>query len=92
MKRNRSCGEAKGGRVNGEFVDPRNLPALPALVRVRDDEGSIFRWVIGYERSVTGTRKRVSRIVFLRDLPTTTEADLRDAEAWAEETARAFES
>lgn len=43
MKRNRSRGEAKGGRVNGEFVDPRNLPALPALVRVRDDEGSIFR-------------------------------------------------
>ena len=56
MKRNRSRGEAKGGRVNGEFVDPRNLPALPALVRVRDDEGSIFRWVIGYERSVSGTR------------------------------------
>ena len=40
VNRNRSCGEAKGGRVNGEFVDPRNLPALPALVRVRDD-GSI---------------------------------------------------
>ena len=40
VKPNRSCGEAKGGRVNGEFVDPRNLPALPALVRVRDD-GSI---------------------------------------------------
>ena len=55
-------------------------------------EGSIFRWVIGYERSVTGAKKRVSRIVFLRDLPTTTDADLRDAEAWAEETARAFES
>ena len=54
-------------------------------------EGSIFRWVIGYERSVTGTRKRVSRIVFC-DLPAITEADLRDAEAWAAETARAFES
>ena len=40
VKPNRSCGEAKGGRVNGEFVDPRNLPALPAFVRVRDD-GSI---------------------------------------------------
>ena len=54
-------------------------------------EGSIFRWVIGYECSASGTRKRVSRIVF-RDEPATTEADLRDAEAWAEETARAFES
>lgn len=54
-------------------------------------EGSIFRWVIGYERSVTGTKKRVSQIVF-RDLPAITAADLRDAEAWAEETERAFGS
>ena len=53
-------------------------------------EGSIFRWVIGYERSVTGTKKRVSVIVF-RDLPAITAADLRDAKAWAEDTARAFE-
>lgn len=52
-------------------------------------EGSIFRWVIGYERSVTGARKRVSQIVF-RDLPAVTEADLRDAQAWADDTARAF--
>ena len=37
VKHNRSCGEAKGGRVNGEFVDPRNLPALPAFLRVLDD-------------------------------------------------------
>lgn len=59
------------------------------LARMR--EGSIFRWVIGYERSVTGTKKRVSQIVF-RDLPVITAADLREAEAWAEETARAFES
>lgn len=40
VNRHRSCGEAKGGRVNGEFVDPRNLPSLPALMKVRDD-GSI---------------------------------------------------
>ena len=37
VKRNRSCGEAKGDHVNGEFVDPRNLPALPSLIRVLDD-------------------------------------------------------
>lgn len=54
-------------------------------------EGSIFRWVIGYERSVTGTKKRVSQIVF-RDLPVITAGDLRDADAWAERTARAFKS
>ena len=50
-------------------------------------DGSVFRWVIGYERSPAGTRKRVSRIV-LRDLPAVTEADLRDGEEWARETIR----
>ena len=33
---NTSCGQAKGRAVDGGFVDPRTLPALPALVRVRD--------------------------------------------------------
>lgn len=37
VPRNRSCGEEKGSRVNGEFVDPRELPALPSLIRVRYD-------------------------------------------------------
>ena len=37
VNRNRSCGEAKADRVNGEFVDPRLLPALPSLTRVLDD-------------------------------------------------------
>ena len=51
--------------------------------------GSVFRWVIGYERSPAGTKKRVSQIV-LRDLPAMTEADLRSGEEWARETIRAF--
>ena len=51
--------------------------------------GSVFRWVIGYERSPAGTKKRVSQIV-LRDLPAMTEADLRAGEEWARETMRAF--
>ena len=49
--------------------------------------GSVFRWVIGYERSATGTKKRVSQIAF-RDVPEITEADLRDGEAWAHEAIR----
>lgn len=44
--------------------------------------GRIFRWVIGYERSPEGTRKRVSQIVF-RDLPRMTEDDLRAGTEWA---------
>lgn len=44
--------------------------------------GSIFRWVIGYERSPAGTKKRISQIVF-RDLPATTKSDLQAANKWA---------
>ena len=57
-----------------------------ATVRV----GSIFRWVIGYERSPAGTKKRVSQIVF-RDLPRITERDLQEGKNWARETMRAFD-
>ena len=51
--------------------------------------GSIFRWVIGYERNVEGTKKRVSQIVF-RDLPAITKTSLRDGEKWALETIRSL--
>ena len=51
--------------------------------------GSVFRWVIGYERSAAGTKRRVSEIVF-RDVPEITEADLRDGEAWAHEAIRSL--
>ena len=37
VRKNRSCGEAKGNLVPKEFMDPRELPALPSLVRVLDD-------------------------------------------------------
>ena len=51
--------------------------------------GSIFRWVIGYERSPAGTKRRVSQIWF-RDLPRTTERDFREGREWARETSRAL--
>ncbi len=50
--------------------------------------GSIFRWVIGYERTA-GSKKRVSHIVF-RDLPVMTRSDLRDGEKWARDVIRSF--
>ncbi|MYA60126.1 MAG: TIGR02646 family protein [Chloroflexi bacterium] len=37
VRRNRSCGEAKGNRVDPDFVDPRTLPDLPSLTRVNFD-------------------------------------------------------
>ena len=51
--------------------------------------GSVFRWVIGYERSASGTKRRVSEIVF-RDVPEITETDLRDGAAWADEAIRSL--
>ena len=51
--------------------------------------GSIFRWVIGYERKGRA-KKRVSQIVF-RDLPMITKSDLRDGRKWAQEIVAAFE-
>ena len=51
--------------------------------------GSIFRWVIGYERSPEATRKRVSQIVF-RDLPRMTEGDLQAGREWARKIAPAL--
>ena len=52
--------------------------------------GSIFRWVIGYERSPSGTKKRVSQLVF-RDLPRMSERDFSEARSWARETMQAFQ-
>ena len=37
VRRNRSCGEAKGDLVDADFIDPRTLPDLPSLTRVNFD-------------------------------------------------------
>ena len=69
--------------------------AVIPLTEISDDDaaslraGRIFRWVIGYERSRSGTKKRVSQIVF-RDLPRVIERDLQQGREWARETRRAF--
>ena len=65
--------------------------AVIPLVEISEEDikkmrpGSIFRWVIGYERLAVGKRRRrVSEFVF-RDLPAFTESDLRDGETWADD-------
>ena len=69
--------------------------AIIPLVEISEDDlnrlrpGSIFRWVIGYERSASGTKKRVSQIVF-RDLPAMTEKDLSEGEEWAKKIAQSI--
>ena len=52
-------------------------------------DGSVFRWVIGYERSYSGTKKRVSQIV-VRDLPAMTPSDLRVGRSWARDMVQAL--
>ena len=49
--------------------------------------GSIFRWVIGYERSASGTKRRISQIVF-RDLPAMTRQDKTEGREWARKVVR----
>ena len=51
--------------------------------------GSIFRWVIGYERSPDRSRRRFSEIVF-RDLPVVTTADEQEGADWAREVVGRF--
>ncbi len=58
------------------------LDDVSAEDRLNMEPGSIFRWVIGYERSVGGARRRVSQIVSL-DLPPMTDRDLERGRAWA---------
>jgi hypothetical protein len=46
--------------------------------------GAIFRWIIGYQRSSDGTKRRVSQVTFRR-LPAWTSKDLNHARARATE-------
>ena len=46
--------------------------------------GSLFNWLVGYERSLSGTKKRVSMIVF-RNLPAHTRTELEKSADWAQE-------
>lgn len=70
-----------------EAVIPRTELSDADDTRLR--VGHIFRWVIGYEQSPAGTKRRVSQIVF-RDLPAITLSDLQEGEDWAQEIARSL--
>ena len=55
----------------------------------RIQPGSVFRWVIGYERAASGTKKRISQIVF-RDLPSITDQDKSEGSEWARKVIQAL--
>lgn len=59
------------------------LEEIGAEERERMSVGSMFHWVMGYERSPGGTRSYVSRIVFLNP-PHLTRRDLERGQRWAD--------
>ena len=74
--------DVTSGDRRGREVATIPLQELSAEDRTGVRVGSIFRWVIGYERSVGGTRRRVSQIVFL-DPPRLSDRDLKRGREWA---------
>lgn len=67
----------------GREVATIDLEEVSPEDRARMRVGSLFHWVMGYERSAAGTRSNVSRIVFL-DPPRLTKRDLERGRQWAE--------
>ena len=67
----------------GHEVATIDLDEISPEDRARMRVGTLFHWVMGYERSVSGTRSNVSRIVFL-DPPRLTERDMEAGREWAD--------
>ena len=69
--------------------------AIIPLSEIADEDfnriqpGSVFRWVIGYERAASGTKKRISQIIF-RNLPSITEQDKFEGIEWAKKITQAL--
>ena len=69
--------------------------AIIPLSEIADEDfnriqpGSVFRWVIGYERAASGTKKRISQIIF-RNLPSITERDKSEGIEWAKKITQAL--
>ena len=60
----RSCGQAKGGNTDRDFIDPRSLPALPSLMRVR-----VNGWIEADNRACERVGVAVSRVRRTIEIP-----------------------
>lgn len=69
--------------AGGREVATIDLDEISPEDRARLRVGSLFHWVMGYERSVSGTRSEASRIVFLNP-PRLTRRDLKAGQQWAD--------
>ena len=72
----------QGAAVEDEEADIP-LEEISPIDRRRIEVGSVFRWIVGYERTVSGSRRHVSHIVF-RDLPRYTRRDVEAGRRWAD--------
>ena len=71
-------------REKGESAEASiPLDELSDFDRTRVEVGALFRWIIGIERTIEGTRKRVEHIAF-RDLPIVTDNDIIEGKKWAD--------
>ena len=77
-----------GATAEEEATIPLSELADADLTRIQP--GTVFRWVIGYQRAASGTKKRMSEIV-LRDLPSITDQDTAQGSKWAERVMRLFQ-
>lgn len=78
-----------GGKYEEEIAD------FPILDLSDTDQellkpGAVFRWVIGYQRSTGGTKRRVSQVTFRR-MPAWTKRDLSNAARKAADIAQSIE-
>lgn len=69
--------------TGGREVATIDLEEIGPEDRARIRVGSLFHWVMGYERSVSGTRSSVWRIVFLNP-PRLTRRNLKRGQEWAD--------
>lgn len=78
----------RGGKDAEEIDIPFDELTEDQIDRI--EPGSLFRWSIGYQRSVAGQKTRVSRII-LRQLPRWRPSQIKLAEEEAKEIARSIE-
>jgi hypothetical protein len=72
-----------GGATDGEEAEIAFEELADSSI-AKLEEGSLFRWSIGYERSLDGQKTRISRII-LRQLPRWRRSELNKAEIEAEQ-------
>ena len=78
---------ARSSHEDEEATFPISVISEEDLERLQP--GMVFRWLIGHERTLGGSMRGCSKIVF-QDLARMNDADLREGRAWAREITRSL--